>query len=210
VAQVYLQAGYQVFILRYSVKEHAKWPNPLKDYEQAMGLIRSKADEWHIYPDKIAVVGFSAGGHLAASAAAMSVPEARPNAAILGYPVTEADTVAWCEATAPDAVAAVDKDTCPCFIFHARDDGLVPMSNTLSFLNALDKANISYEAHIYAFGGHGYSLGTPALGVFDICSRAPRWIFDSIEWLKDIMGDFGPDGLTSPKCAPTFVYKRPF
>lgn len=62
------------------------WPNPLNDYEQAMTLIRSHADTWHIYEDKIAVIGFSAGGHLATAAATLA--QNRPNAAILGYAVT--------------------------------------------------------------------------------------------------------------------------
>ena len=72
VAMPYLKAGYQVFILRYSVKEHAVWPNPLNDYEQAMELIRSNHEKWGLYQDKVAVLGFSAGGHLASSAATMA------------------------------------------------------------------------------------------------------------------------------------------
>src|SRR5699024_3994003 len=80
VAFAYAQAGYQAFILRYSVGEHKQWPNPLEDYEQAMELIKSNP-EWHVYGDKIGVIGFSAGGHLAASAATMA--KNRPNAAIL-------------------------------------------------------------------------------------------------------------------------------
>ena len=53
IAYPFLYAGYHAFVLRYSVKENRTWPNPLQDYEQAMALIRSKADEWNIYPDKI-------------------------------------------------------------------------------------------------------------------------------------------------------------
>ena len=89
-ARLLLKAGYQVFILRYSVKKDAVWPNPLKDYEQAMTLIRSKREEWNVYGDRIAVLGFSAGGHLAGCAATMA--ENKPNAAILGYAVTRGKT----------------------------------------------------------------------------------------------------------------------
>ena len=81
VAFPYLEAGYQAFILRYSVGEDSVWPNPLDDYEQAMALIEERADEWKVLTDKIVVIGFSAGGHLAASAATMS--QHRPYAAIL-------------------------------------------------------------------------------------------------------------------------------
>ena len=72
VAFPYLKAGYQVFVLRYSVKKDALWPQPLEDYDAAMDLIRSRAQEWKLYPDKIAVIGFSAGGHLAGAAATMT------------------------------------------------------------------------------------------------------------------------------------------
>ena len=81
VAFSYLQAGFQAFVLRYSVAEHNTWPNPLGDVEQAMELIRSRED-WNVYEDKVAVAGFSAGGHLAAAVAAMS--KNRPNAAASG------------------------------------------------------------------------------------------------------------------------------
>ena len=118
----YLKAGFQAFILRYSVGEDAVWPNPLDDYEQAMGLIRERAEEWNLYQDKIAVVGFSAGGHLAAAAAVMGVN--RPNAAVLGYAVTGTDVRACCR-TAPDTVSAVDGSTPPCFLFSSRTDNVV-------------------------------------------------------------------------------------
>ena len=63
VAFAFAKAGYHAFVLRYSVMDDCTWPNPLNDYEQAMTLIRSHADNWHIYEDKIAVIGFSAAGN---------------------------------------------------------------------------------------------------------------------------------------------------
>lgn len=129
VALAYLQAGFQAFVLRYSVGKEIAWPTPLEDYEQAMELIRSKAENWDLYADKIAVAGFSAGGHLAAAAA--TIAQNRPDAAILGYAVTEGATVKACLPTAPDLVERVDGDTCPCFVFAARTDNVVPVSNSL-------------------------------------------------------------------------------
>lgn len=200
VAMTYLHAGFQAFVLRYSVQEHATWPNPLEDYEQAMALIRSKADEWNLYPDKVAVIGFSAGGHLAAAGATMA--ENRPNAAILGYPVTEGPSARSCEPSAPDVVSAVDQKTCPCFVFATRTDPLVPIRNSLNFVAALAMHDISFESHIYAYGPHGFSVGNSSVlkpGT-EICSRAVSWVNDSVAWLKDILGDFGDGAMTESKC----------
>ena len=202
VAFSYLQAGYQTFILRYSVAEHNTWPNPLEDVEQAMEMIRSRAD-WHIYPNKVAVAGFSAGGHLAAAAATMS--RNRPNAAILGYAVTGHDVKA-CNMSAPDTSSYVDKNTCPCFVFATRTDDLVPIKNSISFIRALEKADISFESHIYAYGPHGFTIGNSSVLTpgKSICNRAYRWVEDSIEWLKDMFGDFGDGHMTEPKCKGHF------
>ncbi|MEW9052881.1 MAG: alpha/beta hydrolase [Neobacillus sp.] len=200
VALAYLKAGYQVFILRYSVKANSIWPNPLNDYEQAMELIRSKKEEWCLYEDKIAVVGFSAGGHLASCAATMS--NNRPNAAILGYAVTIGEDVRSCNPSAPDTVSAIDYDTCPCFVFATRTDSVVPIVNSTKFINALAEQGIAFESHIYAYGPHGFSTGDTSVQSKEMimCSRAPHWVEDSISWLKDVLGDFGPDGMTTPVC----------
>lgn len=200
VALAYLQAGYQAFVLRYSVKEHAQWPNPLKDYEQAMELIRSKAEEWNLYTDKVAVVGFSAGGHLAAAAA--TIAENKPDAAVLGYAVTEGEAVRMCLASAPDLVSKVDEKTCPCFVFATRTDKIVPISNSISFISALAEKGVMFESHIYAYGPHGFSVCNSSVlepGTA-ICNRAPQWVADSIEWLKDVLGDFGSGKFGEPKC----------
>lgn len=200
VALSYLQAGYQAFILRYSVEAHARWPHPLEDYEQAMELIRSKGEDWHLYPDKVAVIGFSAGGHLAGAAATMA--KNKPNAAILGYPVTEGDMARACEKTAPDIIAAVNQHTCPCFVFAARTDTLVPISNTLRFTCALAEYGISFESHVYGYGPHGFSVANSSvlLPGTPVCSRVRNWVSDSIAWLKDMFGDFGMGAMTEPLC----------
>ncbi len=200
VASAYLHAGFQAFVLRYSVGAHKTWPNPLNDFDQAMELIRSRADEWGIYPDKIAVIGFSAGGHLAAAAATMS--QNRPNAAILAYPAAGSD-IRNCNPTAPDTTAYVDRNTCPCFLFATRTDELVSVDNTIDFMAALSKANISFESHVYAYGPHGVSVCNSSVQApWDgVCSRVPRWVGDSVEWLKDVLGDFGDGEMTQPRCS---------
>ncbi len=199
VAAAYLKAGYQAFILRYSVGEHAVWPAPLEDYEQAMIMIRTEADRWNLYPDKIAVIGFSAGGHLAAAAATMS--KNRPNAAVLGY-AAAGEAVKDCNPSAPNTIAAVDEDTCPCFLFATRNDAVVPVCNTLEFAEALGKYDISFECHIYAYGPHGVSTVSSAILNKDteICSRVSHWVQDSIDWLTDVLGEVTLDGIKEAVC----------
>lgn len=200
VAMVYLKAGYQVFILRYSVNKHNTWPNPLEDYDQAMGLIRSNAEKWNLYADKVAVIGFSAGGHLAACAATMA--KEKPNAALLGYAVTKEDMAKNCGLDAPDAVSAVDRDTCPCFIFATRNDEVVPIVNSVEFMHALAVNGISFESHIYAYAPHGFSTCDTSVQNKNarICNRVPQWVGDSVEWLKDVLGDYGNQTMTEPVC----------
>ena len=198
VAMPYLKAGFQAFILRYSLREDSAWPQPLKDYEQAMALIREHAEEWHVIPDRIAVIGFSAGGHLAGAAAAMSVN--RPNAAILGYPVLRKETAQELGQTKPGIPEHVDEKTCPCFLFATRTDSVVPIQNTLDMMEALNRSQTSFECHIYAYGPHGFSTGDPSIQGMETIfpRRAGNWVSDSIAWLRDLFGEFGPQGLTEP------------
>lgn len=200
IALAYLNAGYHAFVLRYSIKEHSTWPQPLEDYEQAMELIIQNADVWNVYADKIAVIGFSAGGHLASAAATLS--RNRPAAALLGYAVTQGATLHAIGPEKPDTCKAVSADTCPCFIFATRDDGLVPIANSVSFMAALAAHDIAFESHIYSHGPHGFSTGTsdiqPAQGM---SARVSDWVSDSIGWLREVLGDFSPQGgLTAPSC----------
>ena len=198
IAMQYLAVGYQAFILRYSLKENAKWPNPLEDYEQAMAMIRARCDEWNLYPDKVAVIGFSAGGHLAGAAATMSVN--RPNAAILGYAVLMGETAKECEPTAPDLAEQVDDRTCPCFLFASRADDVVPIQNSLKFMDALDAHDISFESHIYSYGPHGFSTAEPSMQniTTPMTPRTRNWVKDSIDWLAEVFGTFGIGCMTDP------------
>ena len=202
IAFPYLAAGFQAFILRYTLKKHALWPAPLDDYEQAITLIRERAEEWAVAPDRIAVVGFSAGGHLAAAAATLSVN--RPNAAVLGYALCNED-VKFYFREAPGVVGNVDEKTCPCFLFHTRSDNTVSVYNTLDFASALSRVHVPYECHIYSFGPHGFSVGdATVMGSCHaadpvISERAKDWAEDSVGFLHEVFGDFGADGFTKPQ-----------
>lgn len=193
VAFKYLSVGYQVFILRYSVGSSKTWDNPLNDYEKAYELILENCDEWHVDVSRIAVIGFSAGGHLACACATMA--KNRPAACIVGYPVVTSETTAIYNPTAPGIPELVDESTCPFFIFSSRTDTTVPIENTLQLATALTKMGIPYEMHIYAYANHGFTTCESCVQQRAwICNRTPSWVSDSIEWLKDTIGDFN-DGV---------------
>lgn len=199
VAAAYLKAGYQTFILRYTCTPKGKWPLPMEDYEQAMALIEERADEWHLDKTKIAVVGFSAGGHLAACAA--TVAEHKPAAAVLIYPAILKDIVDLCQPGMPYPNEHVTAETCPCFLAAARDDRTVNIKNTLMMELALADKSVAFESHIYSYGGHGFSTGEDWINTNSVCPRLPRWVPDSIEWLGEVMGKLTRSGFTEPVTA---------
>ena len=201
VAYPYMEVGYHAFVLRYSVGEHKTWPNPLADFEQTMELLEEKAEEWHILTEKIAVIGFSAGGHLAACAATMA--KHRPSAAILGYPAVAKEVAEACQPgnDIPSPTDYVDGNTIPCFLFAARDDVLVPISGLLDFERKLFDYGIQFESHIYAYGGHGFGPGTACVFGSTLCTRVPKWVKDSIGWLADLFGRVDIAGMGKPACS---------
>ena len=187
IAFIYLKAGFQAFILRYSVAKHKAWSNPFEDYEQAYELICKKSDKWAVDTDKIAVIGFSAGGHLAGCAA--TIAKHKPRAAILGYPVLNKETISFYSDIAPDVTACVDENTCPCFVFASRNDDLVPIENTIGFIGALNKHGVDFECHIYSDAPHGFSVADETVNdmALPMCSRTPNWTNDSSDWLRETM-----------------------
>ena len=199
VALAYLKAGYQAFVLRYTCTPKGKWPLPLEDYEQAMARIEEHAEEWHLDKSRIAVVGFSAGGHLAACAA--TVAEHKPAAAVLVYPAILKDICDMCQPGMPYPHEHVTAQTCPCFLVAARDDRTVDISNTLRMELALAEKGVAFESHIYSYGGHGFSTGEDWINTNSVCPRLPRWVPDSIEWLGEVMGKLTRGGFTEPVSA---------
>ena len=199
VALAYLKAGYQAFVLRYTCTPKGKWPLPLEDYEQAMARIEEHAEEWHLDKSRIAVVGFSAGGHLTACAA--TVAEHKPAAAVLVYPAILKDICDMCQPEMPYPHEHVTAQTCPCFLVAARDDRTVDISNTLRMELALAEKGVAFESHIYSYGGHGFSTGEDWINTNSVCPRLPRWVPDSIEWLGEVMGKLTRGGFTEPVSA---------
>ena len=199
VAMAYAKAGFQTFILRYTVKAKGKWPLPLDDYEQAMECIKANESTWHVDCDKIAAVGFSAGGHLCACAATLA--KNKPAAAILVYPAILKDICDMCQPGMPQPNEYVKADTCPCFLVAARDDRTVAIKNTLMMELALAENNVPFESHIYSYGGHGFSTAAEWIITNSVNERVSKWVDDSIGWLKEVLGGLTYRGFTEPESA---------
>ena len=177
--------GIAAFVLKYRLGPRYHHPIELGDVQRAIRMIRSRAAEWHIAPDRIGVMGFSAGGHLASTASTMfdrgnaaaedAIDRAgsRPDFAILGYPVITL-TEAWTHqgsrtnllgekadadlARSLSTDTRVTKETPPTFLFHTNADTAVPAENSIHYFLALRKAGVPAEMHIFKDGPHGVGM----------------------------------------------------
>lgn len=180
--------GHHAAVLHYSVSP-ARYPVALTEVARSMAVLKGKAEEWNIDPDKIAVMGFSAGGHVAASYGvfwnseelrALSGETAqtlRPAGQILCYPVITGkepylhrgsfehllgerfSDPEWREKLSLET--QVSADTPRTFMWHTYTDPTVPVENALLFAQALTAHRIPLEFHLYEEGGHGLALATP-------------------------------------------------
>ena len=195
IALAYLAEGFNAFVLRYAVGTDAPWEQSFADGRTGLAWVRGHAAELDIDREKVAVVGFSAGGHLAASLGTAS--DDRPDALVLGYPVTLAEFGPVMNKEIPDIPAAVTKDTPPTFLFSTYADALVPIRNSLAFLTALAAHEVPFESHIYVVGAHGLSLAKPftANGEGAMTDEVvAQWLPDSVRFLHRVFGDFAVDG----------------
>ena len=184
-ALAYREAGFHAFVLQYTVGELCRWPLPIEDYEEAMELIEQNADKWHIDTSRIIVAGFSAGGHLAACAAATA--KHRPAACVLAYPVILPNAVNQCIPGGPYPAEHVTDDTCPCFFVAARDDDMVDIRNILAMQQALADHNVPFESHIYSVGGHAFAVGEISPMGHELTPRLKNWVAESVGWMKEIL-----------------------
>lgn len=210
VALFYNAAGFHAFILDYCVAPH-RHPLPIMNAAKALELIRKNAASWNVDPDKIAVCGFSAGGHLAASISTLWNDNKifsdnkeknklhMPNATILSYPVitcgefahkgsfkalsgSESETPLWGELSLEKRV---NEDTPSAFIWHTYGDMGVPVENSMLYASALRKFDIPFELHIYPDGPHGMSRVTDeTYWSVPRFTRKYPWIDLSVEWLN--------------------------
>lgn len=189
IALAYLAEGYNAFVLRYRAGTEVPFEAPLQDARLALAALRQNAAEWNLCPDHIALLGFSAGGHLAAALATLG-PD-RPNALLLGYAVLKAARLGGKDYI--DLVGHVDEKTPPAFLFATRNDELVPPGHALAFAAALETAGVEFELHLFQNGAHGLALAKPltANGLARAVDSAfAQWLTLSVIWLKRLWGDF--------------------
>lgn len=193
VALAYLAAGYNAFVLRYTTGPDCPLDKALADAQAALAYLRAGAGELHIDPDKIAAVGFSAGGHLAAALGTRS--RLRPNALVLGYAVTLGATWApFGRKDEPDLGGLVDAETPPAYIFATQGDTLVPVANSLAFAQALAAQDIPFSLHIFPTGEHGLSLAQPTTCGGEagrVNAEAAAWLPGSLQFLQKLWGALG-------------------
>lgn len=182
--------GITAFVLKYRLPNDAIMENksiaPMQDGQQAIRIIRRNAKEWGINPNKIGIMGFSAGGHLAATLSTRfnekvyepeDMTSARPDFSLLIYPVISMDSTfshmgsrvnLLGSTPSPETVTRfsnelqVSSETPPAFMVHSLDDDAVPVQNSISYAFAMQKFKLPCELHIYQTGGHGYGLGRSA------------------------------------------------
>lgn len=195
VALAYLAEGFNAFVLRYATGEAVPWQESFDDGRAALAWIRAHAGDLDLEVGKVAVVGFSAGGHLAASLGTLSGD--RPDALVLGYPVTLAEAGELLGKHLPDIPDAVGADTPPTFLFSTCGDALVPIRHSIALLAALAEHQVPFESHIYLLGRHGLSLAKPltADGKGGYVEEAvAQWQPDSVRFLRRVFGDFPLSG----------------
>ncbi|MGD8780634.1 MAG: alpha/beta hydrolase [Ignavibacteria bacterium] len=205
VAEWLNKQGIAAFVLKYRLPNDEimqdKSVGPLQDVQEAIRIVRRNAEEWGIKPDKIGIMGFSAGGHLASTASThynekvyeADATSARPDFSILIYPV-----ISMKEGIAhpgskrsllgetPDQEVIerfsnelqIDENTPPAFLIHSEDDETVPVENSINYFLALRKYKIPAELHLYEKGWHGYGLAKESGGT------ESNWPDACLAWLK--------------------------
>jgi acetyl esterase/lipase len=201
------EQGIAAFVLKYRLgPDGYRHPAMLQDAARAVRIVRASALEWKLDPQRIGIIGSSAGGHVASTLLTHSDPgksedpdpiervSSRPDLGVLCYAV-----ITMSEGThagsrdnllgrnpAPELIAElsnelhVSRSTPPTFLWHTADDRTVPVSNSLNFAAALAKAGVPFDLHIYQHGPHGQGLGTRD---DDPAKRLP-WAGELVGWLK--------------------------
>lgn len=218
VADWFTSQGMTAFVLKYRLGAKYLYPIPLQDAQRAIQLVRSLAPTYGFLPDRVGIIGFSAGGHLAAAAGTLfdaGRPDAgdpverlsnRPDFLVLGYPWLNAmqpsgHYISYCSLikTIPPETCKLDEQkytpslhvtsqTPTTFIYSTSDDSTVPISASVDFYKALIAAGVPAEMHIFRHGEHGSGMGAGNAAL-------DQWPALLAQWLRD-------QGLLTPVSKP--------
>ena len=203
--------GINAFVLKYRTTSESEdlqipYKAPLQDAQRAIQIIRKRASEWNINPDKIGIMGFSAGGHLAATASvhydenwvnladALSSVSCKPDFSVLLYPLISADKEIQSQGSFQNLLRNNDtpelreffslenhitKETPPALLIHASDDEAVNPANSIRYyLKMIEKGNEA-ALHIFSSGGHGFGLA-------DQTANAWMWPELCLQWMEEV------------------------
>lgn len=210
IALEFLPEGFNVFVLTYTCAP-AMFPTQIREVAATMELIYKNAKEWHCDTEKISIMGFSAGGHLAGHYSTMFdckevrevFPDSKaPNATVLCYPVITAENGKCHKGSFENLVGhhpltddekhyfsleyCVKENTPPAFIWHTAEDAIVPVYSSLAYANALSKHKIAFELHVFPRGSHGLATCNKQTvdGQEEDCEYNYVWFSEVKKWLK--------------------------
>lgn len=199
VARLLAANGVAAAVLKYRLPDPALVSEPhkvpLMDVQAALSLLHERSAEWQVDPDRIGIMGFSAGGHLAGTALTEPVTNhsLRPDFGILVYPVVSF-TATYAHLGSRDRLLGalketlagsyslehrINEDTPPIILIHAQDDQGVPVSNSLALFEKLQAKHVPASLHIVSSGGHGFGLGTHL-------PEARHWPDTMLDWLASV------------------------
>ncbi len=208
VAMRFASHGINAFVLKYSIK--SPFPASAIELASAVKYVRENAERFDINPDAVLICGFSAGGHLCASLGTLyntflnqyfeNAEQIKPNGMILSYPVITSGKYRHDgsiksilgENPSENMLKLVSlenqvtENTPKTFIWHNADDKTVPVQNTIDFVRALSDNNISFECHIFPYGGHGLALADEATAKHEahINYTCAQWFDLAVQWVK--------------------------
>ncbi len=196
--------GVTAFVLKYRLGRHGyRHPAPMHDAQRAIRTVRANAERWRLKPDRVGVLGFSAGGHLASTtgthfdagekdaADPIDRVSCRPDFMVLCYPVISFTAPYTHRGSRANLIGKgfdpelarrlsnelqVTEQTPPTFLMHAGEDKAVPPANSVAFYQALRQKGVAAELHLYAHGGHGFGLGKPGEPHAEWPKACERWL----------------------------------
>ncbi|WP_057829794.1 alpha/beta hydrolase fold domain-containing protein [Liquorilactobacillus cacaonum] len=212
-ALAFQSRGFNVYALNYSLLSTGTlplYPKPLHELAMTISFIRKNSKKFNQDPNKITIMGFSAGGHIVSALSGtwstvkltselqLKKDDIQPNAQILAYPLTDLTTFFRDDANKIDAITdipelintqkLINSKVPPTFIWNSYTDKNVPLNNTLGYINQLAKNKIPFESHIFSSGIHGTVLANSLTarlekGAADIDNHVAKWVDLSVEWL---------------------------